>query len=71
MPVRYLSDPELARLSGWPDEIADSDAVSYFTLDLRADGCRVQLPSNQRLRLRPHEVLDQFPEVIAPTCWAK
>lgn len=32
MPVRYLSDPELARLSGWPDEIADVDAVTYFTL---------------------------------------
>jgi TnpA family transposase len=32
MPVRYLSDPELARLSGWPDEIADEDAVTYFTL---------------------------------------
>ena len=32
MPVRYLSDPELARLSGWPDEIADVDVVTYFTL---------------------------------------
>jgi Domain of unknown function (DUF4158) len=32
MPVRYLSDPELARLSSWPDEIADEDAVTYFTL---------------------------------------
>jgi hypothetical protein len=32
MPVRYLSDPELARLSGWPDEIADEDVVTYFTL---------------------------------------
>ena len=32
MPVRYLSDPELARLSSWPDEIADEDAVIYFTL---------------------------------------
>jgi hypothetical protein len=31
MPVRYLSDPELARLSSWPDEIADEDAVTYFT----------------------------------------
>ncbi|MGI8723509.1 MAG: hypothetical protein ACR2JG_14960 [Geodermatophilaceae bacterium] len=31
MPVRYLSDPELARLSGGPDEIADEDAVTYFT----------------------------------------
>jgi Domain of unknown function (DUF4158) len=32
MPVRFLSDVELARLSGWPDEIADDDLVSYFTL---------------------------------------
>ncbi len=32
MPVRYLSDPELARLSTWPAEIADEDAVTYFTL---------------------------------------
>lgn len=32
MPVRYLSDPELARLNGWPDEIAAEDAVTYFTL---------------------------------------
>lgn len=31
MPARYLSDPELARLSGWPGEIADEDAVTYFT----------------------------------------
>jgi hypothetical protein len=27
MPVRYLSDAELARLSGWPEEIADEDAA--------------------------------------------
>jgi len=32
MPVRYLSDPELARLSSWPEEIAVEDAVTYFTL---------------------------------------
>ncbi len=32
MPIRYLSDPVLARLSGWPDEIADADVVTYFTL---------------------------------------
>jgi hypothetical protein len=32
MPVRYLSDPELARLSSWPDEIAVEDVVTYFTL---------------------------------------
>jgi hypothetical protein len=32
MPVRYLSDPELARLSNWPDEIAVEDAVTYFML---------------------------------------
>jgi hypothetical protein len=32
MPVRFLSDAELARLSGWPDEIADEDLVTYFAL---------------------------------------
>ena len=32
MPVRYLSDPQLARLSSWPGEIADEDAVTFFTL---------------------------------------
>jgi hypothetical protein len=32
MPVRYLPDPELARLSSWPDEIAVQDAVTYFTV---------------------------------------
>lgn len=32
MPVRCLSDMELARLRGWPGEIADEDAVTCFTL---------------------------------------
>jgi TnpA family transposase len=32
MPVRFLSDAELARLSSWPDEIAAEDLVTYFTL---------------------------------------
>ena len=32
MPVRFLSDAELARLSSWPDEIADEDLVTFFTL---------------------------------------
>lgn len=32
MPIRYLSDPELARLSSWPDQIAAEDAVTYYTL---------------------------------------
>ena len=32
MPVRYLSDPELARLSGSPGEIADEDAVTLSAL---------------------------------------
>jgi len=32
MPVRFLSDAELARLSSWPDEIADDDLITYFTL---------------------------------------
>ena len=32
MPVRFLSDAELARLSSWPDEIAEHDLVTFFTL---------------------------------------
>jgi hypothetical protein len=32
MPVRYLSELELARLSSWPGKIADEDTVTYFTL---------------------------------------
>ena len=32
MPVRFLSDAELARLSSWPDEIADEDLVTFFSL---------------------------------------
>lgn len=31
MPVRYLSDTELARLNSWPADIADHDAVTSFT----------------------------------------
>ncbi|MDT4946000.1 MAG: hypothetical protein QOH14_2733 [Pseudonocardiales bacterium] len=32
MPVRFLSDAKLARLGSQPDEIADVDLVTYFTL---------------------------------------
>jgi len=32
MPVRFLADAEVAKLSGWPDEIADADLIAYFTL---------------------------------------
>ena len=32
MPVRFLSDAELARLSSWPDESAEHDLVTFFTL---------------------------------------
>jgi len=32
MPVRFLSDAELARLSGWPHDVADDDLVTFFTL---------------------------------------
>jgi hypothetical protein len=32
MPVRFLSDAELARLSSWPDGIAEDDLVTFFTL---------------------------------------
>ncbi len=38
MPTRYLSDSDLARLSGYPETIADEDLVTYFRLadeDLR------------------------------------
>jgi hypothetical protein len=31
MPVRFLSDAELARMSGWPDEIADERACLAHT----------------------------------------
>ena len=39
MPVRFLSDAELARLSGWPNDFSEDDLVTFFTLtsdDLRA-----------------------------------
>ncbi len=32
MPVRFLSDAELARLSGWPSEIAYDDLITFFAL---------------------------------------
>ena len=32
MPTRFLSDADLAQLSGFPAEIAGEDLVSYFTL---------------------------------------
>jgi hypothetical protein len=32
MPVRFLSDAELARLSGWPDDVSEDDLVTFFTL---------------------------------------
>jgi hypothetical protein len=32
MPTRFLSNAELAQLSGFPAEIADEDLVTYFTL---------------------------------------
>jgi hypothetical protein len=38
MPTRFLSDAELAQLSGFPAEIADEDLVTYFTL-VDADRC--------------------------------
>lgn len=33
MPTRFLSDAELARLSGYPTEIADDDLVTFFRLE--------------------------------------
>jgi hypothetical protein len=32
MPVRFLSDAELARLSSWPDELAEPGLITFFTL---------------------------------------
>lgn len=32
MPTRFLSDAELAQLSGFPADIAAEDLVTYFTL---------------------------------------
>jgi hypothetical protein len=51
MPVRYLSDPEPARLSSWPDEIAVEDAGTYFTLS--SDPLiATSAPVGQRRRIR-------------------
>ncbi len=33
MPTRFLSDAELAQLSGFPTEIAAEDLVTYFRLE--------------------------------------
>jgi hypothetical protein len=32
MPVRFLSDAEIARLNSWPDAVAEDDLVTFFTL---------------------------------------
>lgn len=42
MPTRFPSDAELARLTGWPAEIADADLVTFFS------------PTSEDLRW-PHE----------------
>jgi hypothetical protein len=34
VPTRLLSDPELDQLTSWPPEVAHSDLVEFFTLDL-------------------------------------
>ena len=47
MPVRFLSEAELARLSSCPDEIADDDLVTYPRSTGRWPGRRavnVQMP---------------------------
>lgn len=33
MPTRFFSDAELARLTGYPTEIADDDLVTFFRLE--------------------------------------
>ncbi len=59
MPVRFLSDAELARLSSWPDEIADDDLITYFMLT----GDDVEwLGSNVRVENR----LGGHPPVLRP-----
>jgi len=45
LPVRYLSDTELARLNSWPADIAEHDAVTFFTL---TDDDRAWLAGFQR-----------------------
>lgn len=56
MPARFLSAAELARLSGWPDEIADNaDLITSFTLssdDLGWLTSRVQNRLGAALHLR-------------------
>jgi Domain of unknown function (DUF4158) len=42
VPTRFPSDAELARLTGWPAEIADADLVTFFS------------PTSEDLRW-PHE----------------
>lgn len=49
MPVRFLSDAELARLSSWPDEIAEHDLVTFFTL---SSGDAAWLSGNVRVENR-------------------
>ena len=55
MAVRYLSDPELVRLSGWPGEIADVDAVTWLhALGRRSVVAgRFQPPAEPPRRRRP------------------
>ncbi len=57
MPVRFLSDAELVRLSGWPDEIADGDLITYFTLTSDDFGW---LTSNVRVENRLGVALQLF-----------
>ncbi|MGH3450023.1 MAG: DUF4158 domain-containing protein [Haloechinothrix sp.] len=78
MPVRFLSDADLARLSAWPSEIAAEDLVTFFTLtddDLawldamyrprNELGAAVQLCSLPWLGWVPDELADCPPAAVA------
>lgn len=53
-PVRFLSDAELARPSGWPGERADADLITFFTLTGDDLGW---LTANVRVENRPGAAL--------------
>jgi hypothetical protein len=67
MPVRFLSDAELARLSSWPDEIAEHDLVIFFTLTSDDAGW---LRGNIRVENRLGAAV-QLCTLPWPRCWTR
>jgi anti-anti-sigma factor len=69
MPVRFLSDAELARLSGWPDEIADEDLVTYFALTGDDLGwptrCRSPTAERAKVEIDRGRLLDEVLDILA------